>query len=169
MWSLGKFKPSFWDRDIVSREFTNFVQSRVTGTMTLADRVWGGSYGERLMEVRTPIWNAGYVGDVQEWHADGAPSGGSDFYLIVWAPNDPTEIVKRKRTPSGRWSAFPEPDPTIYQAAPYEVVALRNTRFLHRIPELTERQANRRWFARGHAFIDGHVQDVPGVYAYEFA
>jgi hypothetical protein len=62
------------------------------------------------------------------------------------------------------------PEPTIYQAEPYEVVAIHNGRLMHRTPqEITDEEMDQRWFARAHAKDTGRVKDVRGVYAYEFA
>jgi hypothetical protein len=175
-WSLGRFKPRKLDRFDVGRTeraFRDFVDDRVTNTMSWGmggASWWMGSSAQ--YEIRTPSWWANAPGEVAKWHRDGVPDGKpGKAYLILWSTTAPTEIARRvpyQHDPS-RLSGSVGPDPTIYQAEPYEVVAFSNATLMHRTPqEITDEEMDQRWFARAHARDTGRVADRRGVYAYEF-
>lgn len=174
-WSLGEFVPSRWERKTVAREITAFVRQQATCVSTWANRPGRGVFWmeeDRYFEVRSPEWhtyNYENRDSVSAWHRDGCPTG-SDSFLVLWASVQPTEVtrvplVNGQPASFLRWGFRAN---RVYQPAPCEVVVIHNQRMAHRTPQLSNRERDNRWFARGYIRESGRAKDVPGVYAYEF-
>lgn len=164
-WSLGRFKPHECGYAEISRGFPKFVELRLQATVTQPEVRDPDNHGN-MLRASTLLYKR-QEGDPSErtdvWHHDESyddDGENGDPYLVMWASAVPTLIQKHGR------------NKTIYQPAPYEVVAFRNGSFRHKMPSprgIERSVLESRWFARWIAYNDQTPVNIRarGVYAYE--
>ena len=122
--SLGEFRPSIYQEEVIAAEFRRFLRLRRGFGLPF-------TFDDLYVEVRDPSQNntiRAYDGDVSHWwHHD----VGNDSDLVIWSTATPTE--------------FRALDGTLFTPRPFEVVLVHNAICQHRMPAVISED---RWFIR---------------------